>query len=685
MENEKKKILIVDDDGAGRASLREALGGDAEIFEAADGIEAMAFLQKHTDVALMLLDFQMPRMDGLELLMRVRLSPRFSDLPVVMMFADPLEENRRRGLLPGATKSVCKPCGKTVRPLVSELLALPRAKTDPAAGAQPIDGGVMVLKADGKGVFFPLYVAPSFAMLCGRGAAEHEALAKAGASFLETMRPEGFESFQAAAQAVADGTGALVSFAAHVEKEGGRSAALAFFGRCFLVGGGKSPIVCLLAVPRAEDELLEPCADADVLLLDGLTGVLSREAFMRAARRFIDDRPNEKMVLVTTDIDRFKVINDLFGARAGDSVLMRVGSLLSREAFGRGICGRLSGDVFAFCLREEDFDLEAMLQSQRFLSENIGLDYNLVLHNGIYPVLEPGIDVSRMCDRANLARMAVKGDYTRRYAYYDEDMRHSILAEQNILNDMQRALSDGAFVLYLQPVYSLNFNKTVSAEALVRWNHPDKGVIEPGHFIPLFERNRFITNLDHYMWELTCRYIADRRERGLPHIPISVNVSRVNLFQSDLVMDLTALLDKYRLTPSMLRLEITESAYMDDPSQLIAASENLRKAGFKIIVDDFGSGYSSLNMLKDIPLDMLKLDMKFISGIGPSSRAASVLFGVIRIAQSLGMMTVAEGVETKFQVDFLRSLGCDNIQGYYYAKPLPVKEFERFLHDAPVI
>ena len=290
-----------------------------------------------------------------------------------------------------------------------------------------------------------------------------------------------------------------------------------------------------------------------------------------------------------------------------------------------------------------------------------------------------------MCDRANLARSTIKGDYRKRYAYYDEPMRAAIIAEQEILNDMEAALESGAFVLYLQPIYSLNFEKPVSAEALVRWQHPEKGLIEPGKFITLFEHNRFITNLDHYMWEMTCRYLADRRKRGLANIPISVNVSRINLFQPDLADELLRLLKKYDLPTSLLRLEITETAYMDNPEQLITASDNLRRAGFKIMVDDFGSGYSSLHMLKDIPLDILKLDMRFLTDIEPSSRGAAILLGVIRIAQNLGMVTVAEGVESMFQLEFLRAAGCDNIQGFYYAKPIPIDEFEAFLDNSPIL
>jgi EAL domain-containing protein (putative c-di-GMP-specific phosphodiesterase class I) len=336
-------------------------------------------------------------------------------------------------------------------------------------------------------------------------------------------------------------------------------------------------------------------------------------------------------------------------------------------------------------MREEDFELEALLESQRFLSDNLGLAYNLVIHNGIYPITDPSVDVSVMCDRANMARATIKGNYNKRYVYFDEPMRAAIIAEQEILNDMEAALDSQAFVLYLQPIYSLNFEKPVSAEALVRWIHPTKGLIEPGNFISLFEHNRFITNLDHYMWEMTCRYLADRKKRGLANIPISVNVSRINLFQPDLADELLALLKKYELPTSLLRLEITETAYMDDPDQLIEASDKLRRAGFKIMVDDFGSGYSSLHMLKDIPMDILKLDMRFLTDMEPSSRGASILLGIIRIAQNLGMVTVAEGVESLFQLEFLRAAGCDNIQGFYYAKPLPIEEFEAFLDNSPII
>ena len=694
MDNKEKKILIVEDDEASRSLLRQSLTDWTSVFEAANGVEAMAFLQRNPDTALVVLDFMMPRMDGLELLIRMRLSPMFRDLPVIMLSAAPEEDLNRRAMLLGATRFAYKPYRTALlKGMAEELLDLPRSEPDIVPGSldafifsrsQAIDSGILAVELKEDGSLSTIYFTPTYAMLCGYTAREYDALVASGTDLLTTIPNDHYDSLRMSVGMIAEEKSPM-AFYLRVQRQDRQSLTLSCLGECVMSTENR-PVVCLLVdTQELETERAGASASMPGEKLDRLTGIATRDTFFHSARRMIDENPDDKFVLGTLDIDRFKIINDVYGTTVGDSILIQLAASLAREVLGKGVCGRLGADVFAFCVKEEDFDLEALLQSQRFLSDNLGLAYNLVVHNGIYPVTEPKTEIATMCDRANMARSTVKGDYNKRYAYYDEPMREAILAEQEILNDMQKALETGAFVLYLQPIYSLNFEKPISAEALVRWDHPEKGIIEPGKFISLFEHNRFITNLDHYMWEMTCRYLADRRDRGLAAMPISVNVSRVNLFQPDLVSDLMEFLAKYNLPPSMLRLEITESAYMDDPSQLVTASEKLRKAGFKILVDDFGSGYSSLHMLKDIPLDVLKLDMRFLSDMEPSSRAATVLLGVIRIAQSLGMVTVAEGVETKFQLEFLRSAGCDNIQGFFYAKPMPIDEFEVFLDSSPVL
>ncbi len=693
-DNREKKILVVDDDETSRSLLRQVLKEFRNIYEAANGVEALAFLQRNPDTALVLLDIRMPRMDGMEILARMRLSPKHHDLPVIILSAVQDEEVEKKAALLGATRFAYKPYRTALlMQMAEEMFALPRKEQEILpdsldefifARSQAIDSGILLVEANEDGNLSTLYFTPAYAALCGYSAADYGAMVAAGSDLVNTIPDTNYDSFRMSVGMIAD-EGMPMAFYIRVSRSDRQHLTLSCIGKKF-DHSGERPVVCLIV----ENQELESERKAVSTALPGenldrLTGIATRTTFFRMTRRLIDENPDTRFVLGSFDVDRFKVINDVYGMGVGDSILVQLADVLAREVIGKGTCGRLGDDEFAFCMREEDFDLDSMLTGQQFVSDNLGLAYNLVVHNGIYPVTDTKAEISTMCDRAKMARSTVKGDYNKRYAYYDEPMRQEILAEQAILNDMQTALETGAFVLYLQPIYSLNFEKPISAEALVRWNHPEKGIIEPGKFISLFEHNRFITNLDHYMWELTCRYLAERRERGLSQIPISVNVSRVNLFQPDLVSDLLALISKYSLTPSMLRLEITETAYMDNPSQLVTASEKLRKAGFKILVDDFGSGYSSLHMLKDIPLDVLKLDMRFLSNMEPSSRAATVLLGVIRIAQSLGMVTVAEGVETKFQLEFLRSAGCDNIQGFYYAKPMPVDEFEYFLDTCPVI
>lgn len=344
------------------------------------------------------------------------------------------------------------------------------------------------------------------------------------------------------------------------------------------------------------------------------------------------EHPDEEYVLIVMNIDRFKIINDLFGIRVGDNILIQTASYLRKRLLGIGTFGRLHGDSFVFCLPHHFFDMDQMLKTQAVLCNSFGINYNLTMHSGIYIIGEPQLTIRQMCIRAKMALATVKDNYSMPYAYYTERMHKAMLIEHQILNDMHQALEKNQFIIYLQPIYSLHFHKPISAEVLVRWQHPVLGLIPPGQFIPIFEKNRFIAELDHYVWDLACQYLAERRKQNLPNIPLSVNMSRTNLSSPDLVTNLCVLVQKYGLSPAMLRLEITESAYMDNPSQLIDATKKLQSHGFKILMDDFGNGYSSLNMLKDIPANILKIDMQFLTSLETSSRAAALLLGIIRIA-----------------------------------------------------
>lgn len=300
---------------------------------------------------------------------------------------------------------------------------------------------------------------------------------------------------------------------------------------------------------------------------------------------------------------------------------------------------------------------------------------------GIYEITDRSVPVEQMCDRALLAADSIKGQYNEFFAVYDDNLCHKLLREKAITDAIEPALLEEQFIVYFQPKYSLRENRMAGAEALVRWCHPEWGLLAPGEFIPLFEKNGFISRLDRYVWEHTCRQLRAWKDQGYPLLPVSVNVSRADVYQLNLVEVLLQLANKYEINPKYLHLEITESAYAENPGQLISTVEQLRKQGFVVELDDFGSGYSSLNMLSQMKLDILKLDMKFTRNELEKSAEQSIMNDIISMAHRIGLHVVAEGVETKEQVDRLRAIGCDYVQGYYFAKPMPAVEFEKILHE----
>ncbi|MEG1993210.1 MAG: EAL domain-containing protein, partial [Acetivibrio sp.] len=410
---------------------------------------------------------------------------------------------------------------------------------------------------------------------------------------------------------------------------------------------------------------------------DMLTGLYNREKFYRETEKRLHQNKTTVYLIIQWNIDRFKVVNDLFGSKVGDQVLIQMANLFRASIGGCGTYGRMEADHFVSCVPKSYFEkeLDTVIQFLHNGIEELNVGYPIVAHIGIYEITDIDTPVDLMCDRANLALHTIKGNYLKRHAYYNDILRNVMLDEQELIGDMEAALAKKEFFINLQPVFNTQTRTPVSAEALVRWRHPTKGVISPGVFIPLFEKIGFITELDMFVWEEVCKVLADFRKNGTPMVPISVNVSRMNFYSQNLLEKIVGLLDKYGLEPSMIKLEITESAYTDNPRQLLEMMEILQKHGFLILMDDFGSGYSSLNMLKDVPVDILKIDMKFMDRLDLSERAGNILTNVIRMAKSLNMQVVAEGVETKNQYNFLKKMSCDCIQGYYFSKPLSVEDY----------
>lgn len=425
--------------------------------------------------------------------------------------------------------------------------------------------------------------------------------------------------------------------------------------------------------------------------LNKKTGVYNKQTFIYKTVQNISNAPNEPWTVLMFDLDRFKVFNDIFGFSEGDRILEKIGKKLKETVPKNATYGHIYADRFVVCLQTKSINMESIYDYIENFAKTLYPKFNFIIRMGIYTIKPGKTNISKACDHAEMALNSIKQDFTKHYAFYDESMIESLKNEQELISDMVHGIENDEFHVFLQPQYDYTTETLIGAEALVRWFHPTKGLISPGFFIPIFEKNGFITQLDKFIWEKTCKLLRKWIDMGLNPVPVSVNISRQDIYHTDLIVTFDELLKKYNLEPKHLRLEITESAYMDNPFQLIEVVEKLRKYGFCLEMDDFGSGYSSLNTLKEVPVDVLKLDMKFISTHKSFSkdtseedtRGGSILSSVIRMANWLQLPVLAEGIESKEQADYLKSIGCFNMQGYYFAKPMPAEEYEELLMDLP--
>lgn len=415
---------------------------------------------------------------------------------------------------------------------------------------------------------------------------------------------------------------------------------------------------------------------------DRTTGLLSKEYFCQQAEKILRSNPDKTYDIICSDVENFKLINDAFGMQGGNKVLKTMGGICqkSTDTLG-GICSRFHADQFVSMIEHtegySDELYEALTAETR---EKCGIS-NIVIKWGIYQTGDRKISVEQMYDWALQGARSIKGQYGRYYAFYDDKLRSEMLRDQAILDCMEEALEQGQFQVKLQPKYKAAGGLFTDAEALVRWCHPEWGMQSPAVFIPLFERNGFITKLDQYVWEKVCQLMQQWDKEGLEPVNISINVSRADVYNVNLVDTLLDLVKRYNIAPKRLHLEITESVYTESPEDIIQNVTRLREKGFVVEMDDFGSGYSSLNMLNRMPMDILKLDMQFIRTEMEMPESRRTLRYIIGLAHWLNLSVVAEGVETKEQLEHLRNLGCDYIQGYYLAKPMDPADFEELFRQ----
>lgn len=424
-----------------------------------------------------------------------------------------------------------------------------------------------------------------------------------------------------------------------------------------------------------------------LLEYDSLTEIYSEQKFYQATRELLDKAGDENFAIIHFDIDRFKIINAFYGTKEGDKLICYVANAIRTVMTDydlRSTYGRVGGDVFAICMPYQELgDIYNVLEHIKERIRRHSVHYYLETCAGIYLIEDKNMDVVEIFDKASMAATQCKEKYMVHESMYTKELSDNLKREQQIIDEMDDALANQEFVVYFQPKYEVEGRSPGGAEALVRWQKPDGTMVSPGAFIPIFEKNGFITKLDYYVWEKVCQFIRSELDSGRRPAPISVNVSRVNLYDPKFLESLIDLVERYKVPPKYLHLELTESVFSDNATIIQDAVFYLHKAGFTILMDDFGSGYSSLNVLKDVDLDVLKIDMKFFSKGGAAEKGAKIIEAVVKMADSLNMTVIAEGVEEQEQVDFLSKLGCDYIQGYYFAKPMPQEEYQKLMNDKP--
>lgn len=410
---------------------------------------------------------------------------------------------------------------------------------------------------------------------------------------------------------------------------------------------------------------------------DTLTGLLNKEQFYIETAKLIKENRNVKYCLVCSNIKDFKFVNELFGIEKGNEILKKQAEYMKNFIGEDSLAARLHADRFAMCMPRISFDEDLINEAITGIQEAFkNSSFHMHIFVGVYDIHDVEERVSIMCDKANLASETIKNEYKSSVAYYTEHLLEKSIEERKIIGEFDRALDNEEFVMFLQPQVDVS-GKPFGSEALVRWQHPDKGLLAPGVFIDVLEKTGFVYRLDRYMWDKAVKQLAEWKKRGINDYHISVNISTKDFYLIDVYETFVGLVEKYDIDPKLLKLEITETALMSDFNKNMVIIKRLQKYGFDIEIDDFGSGYSSLNMLKDISADVLKIDMGFLRASENEVKGQDILESIIGLANKLGMRVITEGVEKKTQVDMLYDMGCKMFQGYYFSKPIPVDEFEK--------
>lgn len=687
-EQEKKRrenlILIVDDEPMIRTILRNILKDSYGILEAENGVEAWKLIQANEDrIMAIILDLVMPIMNGYQVLEQIKNSSTLKYIPIIVSTAEVTEESDMKSLQLGANIIMHKPVNRKLilKQIENQVNAYKERKS--------VIKQYMLQKTligNRANTFLCTYYFDS-------------KKAEIGENYLEYICedfPEIFVTYPFHIEYFvlpSDYEKAKKFFA--IDKNSAQHEEIEVKMRIDHVnyewfeinkmvnynenGKIQSVIFMFLNIEYAVE------AKQDLVFMannDILTHIPNLRTFSDDVLNLLKLHPEQDFLMITMDIFQFRVINKLFGYKEGDDVIKYVATKLQElvEEFDYGAYCRASSDIFYMCISEKENVGEFMQDMQQAMSR-YPLKFQIKFCFGIYKIADREESIENMIEHSSYARKKTKEAPITSFEYYDAALQKKETFETVAISEMEDALVSRQFEVYYQPKCDIDTDEIIGAEALIRWKHPDEGYLSPAYFIPIFEQNGTCVELDYFVYEEVCKTIRNWMDHDMPVVPISVNVSRWSLYNEELEKNILEIVNRYEIPHHYIEFEITESAFVLEAGLMTDFSVNMRKQGFRILIDDFGSGYSSLNSLKDISVDVLKIDIKFLPVTEGEEKAEIVLSSIINMGQKLGLDVIAEGVEKKEQIELLRSLGCKCVQGYFYYKPMPYEKFQQTLQE----
>ena len=681
---DKRTLLAVDDAEINRKILSKLFSNDFDVLEACDGKEALDIINEHDgNIDIVVLDIIMPEFDGFYFLEKVK-ETKFSTIPVVIATTDNSPEAENRLLDLGATDLIYKPFNpqnavKKVNAILARYEAENQRIKSTATSLEEHHTIVMrqtnTFSAEYNFITGKTFIDPDYSNYVHRDFCIIDIFDPTTMIGL-IYRPDldAVISFLNLGD-IHETIQKYINIRILTENNIYEWFRLAL--TIHIENGVKTRAILTFNNINNEMEAIKKLEIFSSI--DRLTKIPNRNTFVEKTQSIIESNPDIKFAIVRFDIESFKIINQLFGTSEGDSILKFIAVKLQEiiEPIKNGTYCRITSDLFAFSIPYESEELlNSIIDTLVAAVKMYPLNFDITLSFGIYIAENSEYSVRHMLDRAGVAQKATKNNYKSHVSYFDEALREQEEIEITIVSEMKRALENGEFKIYLQPKVDMRTGEIIGSEALVRWVHPEKGLISPRSFIPIFENNGFITELDYYIFATVSKQLDKWRSEGIPILPVSVNVSRADLYDPNLFPNIVKIVDTYNIPHEFIEFELTESSFISDNHKLVELTYNLQKGGFHVLMDDFGSGYSSLNSLKDIKVDVLKIDINFLPTSTSDERAGKILTSVVSMANALDLNVVVEGVETRDQADFLISIGAYEAQGYYFFRPMPVEEYE---------